>query len=228
MKSTENSSFDSLLQKSAPKNGNDISSPYVRVNRYINRPAASIIVRALIRTRVTPNQVSVCSFLLGVLAAFFFALGGHAYFILGGISIQMSSIVDCADGMLARARDESSEYGMFLDLFLDRLVEFFLLLGISYGLYRTSGDTKLLVLGLLAAILYFLEISLFNIILRLHGDRQKSNTSELRALFLLFIMFFALLNILDIGVFIFIGASLLINILLIYHFLRMGRIHRSS
>ncbi|MCU0289110.1 MAG: hypothetical protein MUF15_22295, partial [Acidobacteria bacterium] len=45
------------------------------VDIYLNRPIASLIVRAVFNTRVTPNGLTYFSFLIGILGAFFFSRG---------------------------------------------------------------------------------------------------------------------------------------------------------
>jgi len=86
-----------------------------RINRFLNRPIASLIVRALFRTRVTPNQVTVAGFLVGLAGAGFFLTGERWPVAVGGALAQLSSIIDCADGMLARSRGQESEFGAALE-----------------------------------------------------------------------------------------------------------------
>jgi phosphatidylglycerophosphate synthase len=209
--------------RSLKPGGRDITSPYIKVNRYINRPLASLLVRSLIRSRITPNQVSFFSFLLGLTAAAFFSAGKRTAFVLGGIFIQLCSVVDCADGMLARSRGQSSEYGKYLDIFLDRLVEFFLLTAISIGVFRSTGEVRWLILGLTAGLLYFLHIGLFNVIQRYGGAGGDKSASELRGLFLLLILLFAVINRLEIGLCVLMGASFFINLGLVIHFVKLGK-----
>jgi phosphatidylglycerophosphate synthase len=83
----------------------------------------------LARTPATPNQVSVGAFLiaLGSMAAY---LAGVGY--LGGIFAQVSSIVDGADGDLARLKGMTSAFGGFFDSILDRYADAAILLGLTY------------------------------------------------------------------------------------------------
>ena len=43
----------------------------IKVERYLNRPLASLIVRLVYHSRVTPNGLTFFSFFLGLLGAFF-------------------------------------------------------------------------------------------------------------------------------------------------------------
>ncbi|MCJ7484545.1 MAG: hypothetical protein MUQ25_00060, partial [Candidatus Aminicenantes bacterium] len=41
---------------------------YLPIDRFIIRPPASLIARAVFKTSVTPNQLTVCSFLFSLVA----------------------------------------------------------------------------------------------------------------------------------------------------------------
>ncbi len=97
------------------------------VSRYLNRKISLRISKVLVNTPVTPNAISVFSFLLGVLSGALFALG-HAAF--AGIMAQISSIIDGCDGEIARLKGITSPYGAFLDATLDRYADMIILLGI--------------------------------------------------------------------------------------------------
>jgi len=196
---------------------------FVFVNKLINRPLAALAVKALLPTKVTPNQVTVISFFLGILGAVFFSLGKPVYFVWGGILVQLSSMVDCLDGMLARAKDECSAYGAYLDIFLDRVNEFFIIVGYSFGLYRASADFALFVLALVASSLYFLHILLYYITKKLVGDDSTGGTDEMRALLLFFVCVFGLINRLDWGIYVFITSTVLVNLYLIANFIFLGK-----
>jgi len=92
------------------------------VSRYINRKISTKMTNFIVRHRIplTPNQVSVISFLIGVAGSILF-IPGHL--ILAGILIQISSIVDGVDGELARALKMQSRFGAFFDAMLDRYVD---------------------------------------------------------------------------------------------------------
>ncbi len=134
---------------------------FLRIDKYLNRPIASLIVRAVFRTGVTPNQLTYLAFALGLASAYFFSRGTVSAFLVGGILIQASSIMDNADGMLARARDQMSEFGAQLDIYLDRVNEFFLVTGVVLGEYRYQGNVTTLILGFAAMGIYFLQVTLF-------------------------------------------------------------------
>jgi CDP-diacylglycerol---glycerol-3-phosphate 3-phosphatidyltransferase len=67
----------------------------------------------------------------GLLSGIFIAAG---YLELGGWAIALGGVADIFDGRIARARNLSSKYGMFIDSTLDRFVEVFAFLGFVYYL----------------------------------------------------------------------------------------------
>jgi CDP-alcohol phosphatidyltransferase-like enzyme len=76
------------------------------------------------RLGVTPNQVTIASFLIGLLAAGFIATGQRPLMVLGAVLLQICLVVDCVDGELARYRRRFSRFGAWLDATTDRVKEF--------------------------------------------------------------------------------------------------------
>lgn len=210
-------------QKAATKSGHPIVTRYIKVNQWINRPIAWLLVQALRPTRITPNQVSVSSFFIGLLGAMCFAVGGRSWFIAGGILAQLSSVVDCADGMLARAKNQGTVFGKYLDIFLDRIVEFLLIGGIALGLFRSTGRSWFLILGLLGSATYFLHVTLYYITINYFHSRASGETSEMRAVLLILMLFFAVVNRLDIGLWVLLVIAVLTNLYIIFDFFRLPK-----
>lgn len=207
-------------QKSTRKRDDDYSLKFLRLNKYLNRPIASIIVRAVFRTGITPNQLTLASFVIGLAGAGCLVRGRPTFFVLGGILAQVSAIVDCADGMLARARDQMSDYGAYLDLVLDRVTEFFLMLGYTFGYFFYAARLDLLILGLVAVGLYFLQISLYYLVKSYQGDKARGNAAENRSWLIFIIFALTIVNRMDLGFYILVAVSSAINLILLFGFLR--------
>jgi CDP-L-myo-inositol myo-inositolphosphotransferase len=165
--------------------------------------------------------VTVASFFIGVIGAVFFSLGRYEFFIVGGICTQLSSIVDCADGMLARKKNMSSDYGAYLDLFLDRINEFFIMTGYAAGLYISSGNLTQLILIGIAISLYYLQVTLFYITKKYLRNDKTGETAEVRALLLFLIFVFAVTNRLDLGVYTLLGSVVGVNIYSVVKFINL-------
>ncbi|MHA1444338.1 MAG: CDP-alcohol phosphatidyltransferase family protein, partial [Candidatus Hodarchaeales archaeon] len=93
----------------------------------------------LAKTRITPSMISISSVYVSVLSCIIYAIGpqiGLGLGLLGGtILLGFSSLLDMMDGSLARAKGIAGHFGALFDRTLDRVSEFFFLLGIMAGGY---------------------------------------------------------------------------------------------
>ncbi len=122
------------------------------VSHHLNRPLSVRISRRLVNSPLTPNQISLFSFLCSVLAAGLFSLGGYATLLLGGLLAQFASVIDGCDGEVARLKFQSSHYGGWVDAVLDRYADAFLLFGLTWHAYANKTDSLILLIGFLAII----------------------------------------------------------------------------
>jgi len=204
---------------SAKEEGN-YSIRALGINRALNRPLAGLLVRALHPTRVTPNQVTLAAFALGLAGAVFFFRGRPWAFAAGGVLAQLSSIVDCADGMLARKRGQASEFGATLDLMLDRINEYFLMAGMALGYYVYSGRERLLIFGLLATAFYFLQTTVFYLMNSRPGIPRQGETAEERGWLMFGIFFFGVTNRIDLAMLVLPFFAVVALLLLVVKFYR--------
>ena len=127
------------------------------VSQILNRPISLRITKVLLKTGITPNQISILSTVIGLVGASFFISGEYFYLILGGILIHIHSIVDGCDGEVARLKLRQSKYGGWLDSVLDRYVDAAIILGLVYGYWSINGDVTIWVIGFFALIGTFLN-----------------------------------------------------------------------
>jgi len=106
-------------------------------------------VWALQRTPITPNQVTFLSTVVAAAAcAMLVLLPGYAALVAAAAVFELSFVLDCADGMLARLRKLASPLGHLLDFLMDELKAMLLLGCVSVRLWRETGDVRLLLVGL--------------------------------------------------------------------------------
>ncbi|PLV60158.1 CDP-alcohol phosphatidyltransferase family protein [Thermotoga sp. KOL6] len=120
------------------------------VSSLINRRFSTKITKFILSRNwnITPNQMSLISFLIGVSALPIYLLKLPW---LAGITIQISSVLDGVDGELARAKDMSSNWGGFFDTMLDRFVDILVILGLAiYGAMEGGVTISLLIWSLFA------------------------------------------------------------------------------
>lgn len=99
--------------------------------------------KLLADTRLTPNMISFLSLGTSVLSCLAYAMGptiGMSFALLAGtFLLGFSSLLDILDGSLARAKGITGYFGALLDRTIDRVSEFFFLLGILVGGYVYPG-----------------------------------------------------------------------------------------
>ncbi len=91
------------------------------------RRLADAIALLLAGTGLSPNALTIASFLLSIPVAWVLAEG---HLVLGGALLLLVSAWDAVDGSLARATGKASAFGALLDSTLDRLSEAVLLFGL--------------------------------------------------------------------------------------------------
>ncbi len=110
------------------------------------------IARVMARLGIHPNTVTLVGFLLQVGVGVVFGLG---HLVLGGWLLLVVAPVDALDGALARALDQKSLLGAFLDSTFDRLSDAALILGITVHYLRQGEhlEVVLLLISLVAALM---------------------------------------------------------------------------
>jgi hypothetical protein len=155
------------------------------INTYLLRPIAGVIVWALYYTPITPNQVTIVSILSGIVAALFYLKGTASAFVVAGLLIILKDILDSADGQLARAKQQQSRVGRFLDSIGDFVVNAAVFGSIGWTLYKMNDNWLTLILALLGLVGISLRISyhVFYQVQFLHLQKQYENnriTEELQ------------------------------------------------
>lgn len=79
------------------------------------RPLGRILVRWVAPTRVSADQLTVASLVLGLAAGHLFVYESRALNLLGLLLFLVSDVFDSADGQLARLRGVSTRWGRVLD-----------------------------------------------------------------------------------------------------------------
>lgn len=108
---------------------------------YFYRPLAFLLVKAVYRTRVTPNQLTITSILLGIVAGFFYSVGKPSYIAAGALLYLISNIFDCSDGQLARLKHNGSAIGRIIDGVADMIAFLAVYFGIAFGFANHQDNT---------------------------------------------------------------------------------------
>jgi phosphatidylglycerophosphate synthase len=118
-------------------------------NRYVCRPPAAAIVYLLAPTRITPNQVTLGAFVVAMISvAMLIALPGYWGLLAAVVVFELSYVLDCTDGMLARLRNVQSTPGHLLDFLMDEIKAFAILGGVAVRLWLEHEAPLFLLLGI--------------------------------------------------------------------------------
>ncbi len=104
------------------------------------RRASKPLTRMAIRAGWTPNAITIVSLIVGLAAAASFAAGSWAWVLAGAVFLQLSLVIDCVDGEVARATGRFSSLGAWLDAATDRVKEFAVYAGLAIGAGRNGDD----------------------------------------------------------------------------------------
>jgi phosphatidylglycerophosphate synthase len=136
-------------------------------NRFVARPLAAVLLVPLAKTRVTPNQITFLSLVVFVGAMDALALGRGYFWLVGAaLGLELSYVLDCVDGQLARLRHRSSPVGAHLDFLMDELKAFLLVAACGIRLWRADGHEWWLVEALLGLAVVASAITLTTFIRR--------------------------------------------------------------
>jgi phosphatidylglycerophosphate synthase len=130
-------------------------------NRLVARPLAAVLLVPLRATRITPNQITLLTLVVFAAGAAMLALWpGWRALVIAASVVELSYVLDCVDGQLARLKGTSSPVGAHLDFLMDELKAFLLIAAVGIRLWLASGQDRWLVEGLLGLVAVASAISL--------------------------------------------------------------------
>lgn len=121
-----------------------------RLDRALHRRLSRPVTRAAIALGITPNQLSVASLLVGLLAAWCFWLGSPVAALIGLLVYVAAVVLDHADGEVARLTLAESRLGEWLDTLVDTAVHVALVIAMGLTAQRITGGGAML--GVVGAI----------------------------------------------------------------------------
>ncbi len=150
--------------------GTSLDSPII--DRYIIRRISGFISGFLVKTPITPNQVTITSLVFGIASAVFFLHGTHTWTIIAGVLYFISTVFDQCDGEVARYKQMESDFGRAFDIVVDSIVNAAIVAGITFALYKPSGSGFIIMIGLLA----ITGISISILLATYLGNENKKDT----------------------------------------------------
>ncbi|MBI2395745.1 MAG: CDP-alcohol phosphatidyltransferase family protein [Deltaproteobacteria bacterium] len=137
----------------------DVEDP---VNLHVHRPLQLALVRPLVRTSITPNQVTFLSLCAGLGSAALIVKGTPVALLAAGVLLFSSAILDGVDGMIARLKKTSSETGHAIDGAADYAVNVSTTAAAVYYLAQRMNPLLAIALGLLAHLAWAQHLMLYD------------------------------------------------------------------
>jgi hypothetical protein len=113
------------------------------------RKFSKLFTWAAVRLKMTPNQVTLISFAVGLYSAYQFSQGTFWSIFAGAVLLQLSIIIDCVDGELARYTRQFSQLGAWLDAITDRIKEYLVFFALAYGAAKDGKDLWIPAMGMM-------------------------------------------------------------------------------
>lgn len=108
-------------------------------------------------TNVKPDQITIVSFLIGLVAVASFA-STNPYIVLAGLlGFHAHVMLDYVDGEVARCRQQTSVQGAYLDLMTDRVTFPLFIFCAGLGAYGQVADPAILIVAFVATFGLFLD-----------------------------------------------------------------------
>src|SRR5258706_14151890 len=115
--------------------------------RHFDRKISGAISRQLLKTPITPNQITIFVTVLGIGSGWLMAQPGYGTKVAGSLIFLLTSILDGCDGEVARAKKMTSKIGGWLDLWGDNVVHIAFFFGLGVGLVIDTDKVIYLKLG---------------------------------------------------------------------------------
>ncbi len=115
-----------------------------------------ILISKMEKKKISPNKVTV----VGGIIASLVPVGFYFYPLIGTIILLFSAIADSLDGQLAKKTFTPTKFGAFLDSTIDRISDFFYLLGFWIPTWSSDSilfSTALFFVALLLTLLFSYE-----------------------------------------------------------------------
>ena len=179
------------------------------------RIITKFVLKYIVNTPITPNQISILGLLPYCLAAYLFSFGYPAYNIIAGILMISTIIFDYLDGMVARLKFKTTKFGGLLEHIIDPIGFYAIIFGMCYGMYHQTNTIIPFILGMVLVMSFsfssFLNKQYEEVFNEAIEELIQKKIIETGSLFAKFYRFFCIIT--RQGVWLLIGAFF--NILLI-------------
>lgn len=122
------------------------------IARGFNKKISFPISKILVRTSVTPNQITLFAFFLGCVGCVLLISQGWLGRVVGAFLLQLSSVIDGCDGEVARLKLNSTRLGAWLDTISDDVLNNLMFVCLYLGLYFEYHHSLFLTVSIVTSI----------------------------------------------------------------------------
>ena len=112
-----------------------------RLNRVFSNPLA----RLLLKTPLTPNQVTCLSLLAGITSGCLFSYGDYLHSVAAAAFYVLAALLDNCDGEIARTKGLMSVFGGWFDIGADLIADTAIFTGIALSMLGNGDDKNILI-----------------------------------------------------------------------------------
>lgn len=168
--------------------------------KYVD-PVIIKTAKFLLKLKLTANQVTVISLLIGCSSGVIIYLGNP---ILAVIVLWISGFLDAVDGSMARLT-KTSEFGTVLDVTFDRIVEISVILGLALTFPEMMFPLLLLSVAIIVSMTVFLTVGAVSNKKSMKSFYYQAGLAERTEGFILFSLIILLPSIMEVITFLYAG-----------------------
>lgn len=125
---------------------------------FVTSPLAVAVNYVVVDVKwLTPNLITLFSFITALISVLFIIAGGTTNFIIAAVLIHLSHVLDCMDGQMARYRQTTSPSGAYFDKLTDQIQITLWFGSIGYAAYAQSQDILPVFLAFIGVAFYSLR-----------------------------------------------------------------------
>ncbi len=152
---------------------------------FVTAPIAIVINWVVVDWRwLCPNLITSFSLLTAIAASALIVLGGGTNFLCAAGLIQLSHVLDCMDGQMAKYRSQSTRFGQYFDKVTDQIQVFVWFAALACAAYLQTDSVVPVFLAFVGVSLYSLRVYVkyVTIFIQVQHDRDYLEKSSEEAL----------------------------------------------
>lgn len=152
---------------------------------FVTSPLAILFNWVVVDWRwLSPNLITLLSLVTAIGASVLIVLGGGTNFLFAAGLIQLSHVLDCMDGQMAKYRGEPSRFGDYFDKVTDQIQVFIWFAALAYAAYLQTESVTPVFLAFVGVSLYSLRVYVkyVTIFIQVKHDSDYLKKSSMEAL----------------------------------------------